>query len=133
VYSIRQGILEVFKVQGLTVVLIFLWAPNILDLLGISRYYLPLFYIDLVGVSVQVLLMSIMNVYFYLDRRGIVLALNILFFVLNLLMTAGTQVLGPSFFGYGFAGSITITTFIGFIILNRTLEDLEYETFMLQK
>ncbi len=133
VYSIRQGILEVFKVQGVTVVLIFLWAPDILDLLGISRYYLPLFYIDLVGVSVQVLLMSIMNVYFYLDRRGIVLALNILFFVLNLVMTIGTQMLGPSYFGYGFAGSITITTFIGFIILNRTLEDLEYETFMLQK
>ncbi len=133
VYSIRQGILEVFKVQGLTVVLIFLWAPSILDLLGISSYYLPLFYIDLVGVSVQVLLMSIMNVYFYLDRRGIVLALNILFFVLNLVLTAATHWLGPSFFGYGFAGSITITTFIGFIILNRTLEDLEYETFMLQK
>ena len=39
--------------------------------------------------------------------------------------------LGPSFFGYGFAGSITITIFVGFIILSRTLEDLEYETFML--
>jgi uncharacterized membrane protein len=133
VYSIRQGILEVFKVQGVTVVLIFLWAPNILDWLGISRYYLPLFYVDLVGVSVQVVLMAVLNVYFYLNRRGIVLALNLLFFVANVALTVLSHQLGPSYYGYGFALSVTIAAFVGMVILNRTLDNLEYETFMLQK
>lgn len=133
VYSIRQGILEVFKVQGVTVVLIFLWAPNILDWLGISRYYLPLFYVDLVGVSVQVVLMSVLNVYFYLNRRGIVLVLNILFFVANIGLTWLSHELGPSFYGYGFTLSVILSAFVGMVMLNRTLDKLEYETFMLQK
>lgn len=133
VYSIRQGVLEVFKVQGVTVVLIFIWAPGILEWLGISHYYLPLFYIDLVGVSIQVVLMAIMNVYFYLDRRLIVLWLNLVFFVSNLLLTATSQLLGPSFYGYGFTLSIILTTLIAMIVLNRVLRDLEYETFMLHK
>lgn len=133
VYSIRQGILEVFKVQGVTVVLIFLWAPTILDWLGISRYYLPLFYIDLVGVSVQVVLMAVLNVYFYLNRRGIVLMLNLLFFIANVVLTVLSHQLGPSYYGYGFALSVTLAAFTGMVLLNRTLDKLEYETFMLQK
>src|SRR5690606_13311095 len=52
--SIRQGLQEICKVQGLTVVLLLLFAPNLLDWLAMSRYYLQLFYVDLVGVSVQV-------------------------------------------------------------------------------
>lgn len=133
VYSVRQGISEVFKVQGLTVVLIFLWAGELLDVMGISRYYLPLLYIHLVGVGIQVVLMSIMNVYFYLDRRNTVLSLNILFFLSNISLTGLTLHLGPSYYGYGFAISVAITAFVGMIVLNRTLQNLEYETFMLHK
>ena len=133
VFSIRQGILEVFKVQGIAIVLIFIWAPEILEALTISHYYLPLFYIDLVGVSVQVVLMSIMNVYFYLDRRHIVLWLNLLFFLSNFALTWWSQQLGPSFYGYGFTVSIILTALIAMVILNRVLKDLEYETFMLHK
>ena len=57
--SIRQGLLEICKVQGLTVVLLFLFAPRLLEWLGISSYYLPLFYIDLIGVSIQVVFMAV--------------------------------------------------------------------------
>lgn len=133
VFSIRQGVLEVLKVQGLTVVMIFIWAPSVLDFLGISHYYLPLFYVDLVGVSIQVVLMSIMNVYFYLDRRVIVLWLNLMFFMSNLILTAASHYLGPSFYGYGFTLSILLTAVVAMFVLNRVLRDLEYETFMLHK
>ncbi len=50
--------------QGLAVVLLFLLAPQLLGWLGISRYYLPLFYIDLIGVSIQVVFMALLNVFF---------------------------------------------------------------------
>ncbi|SQK95151.1 protein PelG [Pseudomonas aeruginosa] len=73
ILAIRQGLLEICKVQGLAVVLLFLLAPQLLGWLGISRYYLPLFYIDLIGVSIQVVFMALLNVFFYLDKRRIVL------------------------------------------------------------
>lgn len=131
--SIRQGVLEIFKVQGITVMLFFLWAEDILNMLGISLNYLPLLFVDVVGVSVQMVLMSLLNVFFYLDRRETVLLITGVFFVSNVLLTMLTQAAGPTFFGYGFVGATIISTFIAVFILNRVVRDLEYETFMLSR
>ena len=129
--SIRQGLLEICKVQGFTAVLLFLFAPRLLEWLGISSYYLPLFYIDLIGVSIQVVFMALLNVFFYLDKRRIVLELCVLFAVLNAGLTLLSMHLGPSFFGYGFTLSLLACVLLGLARLSSTLEDLEYETFML--
>ena len=129
--AIRQGIFEIFKVQGITVVLLFLWAPNLLGWLGISQHYLPLFYVDLVGVSIQVLLMALLNVFFYLDKRRIVLELTLLFLLLNVMLTIVSLYLGPGFYGYGFSLSLLVTVLVGLSQLSRSLATLEYETFML--
>lgn len=128
--SIRQGLLEICKVQGLTVVLLFLFAPRLLEWLGISSYYLPLFYIDLIGVSIQVVFMALLNVFFYLDKRRVVLELCVLFAVLNAGLTLLSMHLGPSFFGYGFTLSLLVCVLLGLARLSAALEDLEYETFM---
>jgi len=131
--SIRQGLLEICKVQGLTVVLLFLFAPRLLEWLGISSYYLPLFYIDVIGVSIQVVFMALLNVFFYLDKRAIVLQLCVLFAVLNASLTLLSQHLGPSFFGYGFTLSLLVCVLIALHRLARVLDDLEYDTFMLAR
>ncbi|CAD5201799.1 exopolysaccharide Pel transporter PelG [Pseudomonas sp. FEN] len=132
-FSIRQGLLEICKVQGLTVVLLFLFGPRLLEWLGISSYYLPLFYIDLIGVSIQVVFMAILNVFFYLDKRAIVLELCLLFVVLNAALTVLSLYLGPSFFGYGFTFSLLACVLLGLARLSTALDDLEYETFMLSR
>lgn len=131
--SIRRGVLEIFKVQGVTILLFFLWAEEILELLGISLNYLPLLYVDVVGVSVQMVLMSLLNVLFYLDRRGSVLVITSTFFLANVALTALTQVMGVIYFGYGFVGATMIATFLTIVILNRVVRHLEYETFMLNR
>ncbi|WP_248803099.1 exopolysaccharide Pel transporter PelG [Pseudomonas sp. MWU13-2100] len=132
-FSIRQGLLEICKVQGLTVVLLFLFGPRLLEWLGMSSYYLPLFYIDLIGVSIQVVFMAILNVFFYLDKRAIVLELCLLFVVLNAALTVLSLYLGPSFFGYGFTFSLLVCVLLGLARLSTALDDLEYETFMLSR
>ncbi len=86
--------------------LVFLLAPQLLAGFGMSHYYLPLFYIDVVGVSIQVVFMALLNVFFYLDRRDTVLMLCTLFLGLNLALTLLSIELGPSFFGYGFTVSL---------------------------
>lgn len=131
ILSVRQGLLEICKVQGLTVVLLFLIAPQLLEWLGISAYYLPLFYVDLIGVSIQVVFMALLNVFFYLDKRSIVLELCLIFVLLNAVLTIASQQLGPSFFGYGFTLSVLVCVLLGLVRLSSSLEDLEYETFML--
>ena len=128
--SIQQGLLEICKVQGLTAVLLFLFAPQLLGWLGISSYYLPLFYIDLVGVSIQVVFMALLNVFFYLDKRAIVLKLCVMFVLLNGALTLLSLYLGPSFFGYGFTLSLLACVLVALHQLSSALDDLEYHTFM---
>lgn len=128
----RNGIYEIFKVQSLTVILLFLWGEKLLTAIGISTLYLPLFYIDLVAVSTQLILLAIQNVLFYLDARGINVTLCVLFFVTNIVFTFLTIEMGASFYGYGYAGATLVSALAGLALLSRKFDRLEYETFMLQ-
>ncbi|MGF1681505.1 exopolysaccharide Pel transporter PelG [Photobacterium minamisatsumaniensis] len=133
VLACQQSIYEIFKVQGLTLALLILWAEDILLALDIDLAYLHLFYVDLVGVSLQVLVMSILNVMYYLDKRYSALALTALMAIGNFTLAHVSIDLGPVFYGYGFATTMLVTTIIGLIMLDSQFEDLEYQTFMLQR
>lgn len=133
VKTIHQGFIEIFKVQAVTAAILIFYADQILSFVNISRNYQMLFSIDVAAVGIQVVLLAVFNIFFYLDKRRIVLVLTILFFVANVSFTLLSQFLGPSYYGYGFAVAALTTTLIGFIILSRKLIQLEYETFMLQR
>ncbi len=128
----RQGMGDIFKVQGVTLLLLFLIGPRILDFMGISPLYRQLFFVDLAGVGTQVLMLAVFNVLFYLDQRSAVLWLSFLFAASNLLLTLMTQTLGPAYYGYGFALATAITSVSGLNIISRRLEGLECDTFMQQ-
>jgi uncharacterized membrane protein len=112
--------------------LLMVTGESILKWLGISTLYLPLLYIDVIAASLQVVLLGILNVFFYLDKRGIVLGLCGGLVVLNFALTALSLHLGPTFYGFGFALAVFVVVLAGFVLLTRKLELLEYETFMLQ-
>jgi uncharacterized membrane protein len=128
----RQGMADIFKVQGVTLLILFLLGPRFLELIGISPLYLQLFFIDLAGVGTQVLMLAVFNVLFYLDQRGLVLGMSFLFAVLNFALTVITMKLGPAFYGYGFALATALTSVLGLSFISRRLEGLEEDTFMQQ-
>jgi uncharacterized membrane protein len=128
----RNGIYEIVKVQGLALIILFVWAENILQALGISSLYLTLFRVDLVAVAIQLILLAIQNVLFYLDARRINLIICAIFLSGNIVFTLITIHLGPTFYGYGFASAVLLASLVGLALLTRKFERLEYETFMLQ-
>ncbi len=77
-------------------------------------------------------LLGLLNVFFYLDKRNRVLLLTALFTVLNLTFTLISIRLGPFYYGYGFALALMMTIAVGMALLDNDLDKLEYETFMLQ-
>lgn len=129
----RGGINDILKVQTVTAIAVFLVGRPLLRLAGIDPLYLPLLYVDVAGVSFQVVFLGILNVFFYLDRRETVLMLTALFTILNITLSIATIMAGPFFYGYGFALSLIIVIFIGMMCLDRDFRELEYETFMLRK
>ncbi len=132
VYSTQQGLGEIAKIQTLAVLMTFVAGPSLLNALGISQLYLPLLQVQVVGAGLQVGLMAVLNVFFYLDQRRIVLFLCAQAVVLNIVLTAFTQYFGAALYGYGFALAMLITLCTGLALLTRQFNRLEYETFMLQ-
>lgn len=133
VETARQGIFEIIKIQSMAVLIVFVAAPTLLEMIGISQYYISLLYVDVVAAGLQVVFLGIMNVLFYLDKRVIALILTGLFAGLNLAFSLISIHLGANWYGYGFAVSLLITVVIGLYWLDRKMAILEYETFMLQK
>lgn len=131
-FTVRQGLFEIAKIQAIAVLAVFVLGDTVLGWLGISRLYLPLLYVDVVAAGLQVVLLGILNVFFYLDKRHIVVFLCLLFLGANIAFTALSLHLGASYYGYGFAISLLITVLAGMHLLSRKLDLLEYETFMLQ-
>ena len=132
VYSTQQGLGEIAKIQTLAVLVTLVAGPSLLNALGISQLYLPLLQVQVVGAGLQVGLMAILNVFFYLDQRRIVLILCVQAVLLNIVLTAFTQYFGAALYGYGFALAMLITLCTGLALLTRQFNRLEYETFMLQ-
>ena len=132
VYSIRQGLAEIGKIQAMATLITFVAGPALLNVLGISQLYLPLLHVQVVGAGLQVVLLALINVLFYLDLRRWILLLCVEFLLLNVLLTGITLWLGAPFYGYGFVIAVLITLATGLVFLDRKLGRLEYETFMLQ-
>ena len=132
VFAVHRGLFDIIKMQTLSVLLLVVFAPTIFAKLDISALYLPLFYVDAVAASLQVALLAVMNVFFYLDKRREVLATVALLSVLNVALSVVSLRLGAVYYGYGFALAMLITLVFSLRVLERKLGRLEYETFMLQ-
>lgn len=129
---IRRGFFEIFKVQGITVIILLALGEPLLKWVHISPNYQMLLNIDLVSVGVQVLLLAVLNLLFYFDYRLDALYLCLLFALSSMVFTLLSQYMGPTFYGYGFAGAVVLSTLVGMFILSRRLDKLMYETFMLR-
>lgn len=132
VYAIQAGLGEIAKVQTIAILITFVAGPWVLQLLGISQLYLPLLHVQVVGAGLQVAVMAVLNIFFYLNERRIVLMLCTLMLVLNITFTALSLALGAAFYGYGFCIAMLITLCVGLVCLTRSMDRLEYKTFMLQ-
>lgn len=131
--SIRKAYLEIIKVQGVTVLLFFIMAEDIIRWLDLSPLYVHLYYIDLLATAIQVLFLATLNIFFYFNFLKEAFWMTLGLFVLNSVLTAASLLLGPAFYGYGFALAIFITTIIGMYVLSNKINKLEYITFMLQR
>ncbi len=131
VSSVRSGLYEIIKVQAIVLLLIVAFGRNLLQALHISTLYMPLLTVDAIAASLQVVLLGLLNVFFYLDARGTVLRLCAAFALLNGVLTWVTLQMSPNAYGYGFAATLLILVVAAVLILDRKFSRLEYETYML--
>lgn len=130
--TVREGIYQIIKVQAITLLALYTFVGPLFHAIGISDLYIPLFLVQAVAASFQVLLLAVLNVFFYLDRRREVVLITALLAVLNLALSVLSIHLGAEYFGYGFAVALLVTLLAGLLLVQRLFRRLEYQTFMLQ-
>jgi len=130
---VRHSFYEIIKVQGIVAIFLILFSDKVVVWFGLSENYRTIFMVDVFSVMVQILFLALMNVFFYMDKRVVLLKLTLFFAVSNIFFTLLSQWLGPYFYGYGFAVAMILTMVFGLFLLISTFGRLEYETFMLQK
>lgn len=130
--ALHSALFDIVKVQTVTVLIVLAAGGMLLDAIGISRLYLPLLSVQVIATSLQMVFLAILNSFVYLDRRRPALVLIAAFCALNGCLTALTLLAGPMFYGYGFAIALLAVVLAGLWWLDRKLDALEYELFMLQ-
>ena len=128
----RRAISDIVRIQAFVLIGCFALGRQLLHTFGISELHLPLFYIDATGVSLQVVLLAVTSMFFYLDKRREVLLLTGLLLFSNALLTAATLAVGPELYGYGFAIATGISSLCGVLQLDRAFTHLLRDTFLLQ-
>ena len=130
--AVKRSTQEVLFVQGMFNILLFLSAETIFEVFVLPKLYLPLFYVDVIGVQLQLGFMSILAYLYYLDKQKEALVYTLAFVLLNALLTWVSIQLGPYFYGYGYSVALLILFVSSIRTLNKILQELDYQTFMLQ-
>ncbi|AUH71670.1 exopolysaccharide Pel transporter PelG [Legionella sainthelensi] len=125
-------IYSIVKIQALVIILMLQFGEKILAFLNISLLYYNLLYVAVIGTSLQIFLLAIIDILYYMDRRWYVFVVSISYFVLNLVFSLISVSLGPFYYGYGFTGSLACVCVLGMYFLNEGFNDLEYKVIMLR-
>lgn len=133
VRAVRTGLYEILKVQVVVTLLVFACGADLLRRVGMPDAWQPLLRIDVVAAGLQVLLLGVLNILLYLDRRRDALLLTALLVVLNAAFTRASLHYGPACYGYGFALALLCVLGLGTYRLARCLAALEYHTYMGQR
>lgn len=127
----RGAILSIIKAQIYLFLVAITAGSFIFYWLNISSIYLPLFLICLVAAFLNLIFWAMLDIIFYLDKIKQAVGLTFLFLVSNVIFTLMSIQMGIYYFGYGLGFSLLLTVSIAFFLLNREVENLEYETYML--
>jgi uncharacterized membrane protein len=125
-------IYSIIKIQAVIIILIFQWGDRILSWFHISIVYKNLLYVDVIGTSLQVIFLGILNLLYYMDRRRETLILSGLFLILNTGLSLISIQMGPFYYGFGFTVALAITCTYGMYRLDDELNHLEYKAIMLR-
>ena len=127
--SLQEGFIRLLKVQGVTTLLLVVFAHELTHWFQVSFVQVGIFRITLFGAFLLVVFLAMLTVLFYFnDRRGAMLCSGV-FLVANAVLSGLTLLQNEAWYGFGFVTAAGLALFIATNRVNHRLEDLEYHTF----
>lgn len=130
--SLRNGILDLVKIQAPISMCFLIFAPQIMGFLRLSPVALFIFRIAVIGAFLQAFLMMSLIILYYFDFRKSVMQVTLVYLVAHLFLSYVTHEAGIRYFGYGYFFANLLCLSYAYTILSKKLDNLEYITFAFQ-
>jgi len=131
--------LQGFSFESLTLItvaqlavaaVLILIAPAIVDVLNLQYRQIAILRYGALGSVFQFIFIAATSLIVFFDRRRIYQSLQMLFFSLNLTLSAVTVRLGEDYYGVGYFAASFLASLVALIIAERTFATLNYLTFI---
>lgn len=130
--ALRNGLVQMLKVQGTFTVILIALQDQVSAILGLGAVQSSVFQISLIGVFFMVFFLALLTVLYYLDKRRLAMYCCLGFTLANTLFTYLAILGGERWFGAGFLVASAAAVLISVFLVNRCLNNLDYDTFASQ-
>lgn len=130
--SLQEGVVRLLRLQGAITAAVIIFAPLIVQGLELPEIATRLFRLTCLGAGFHVLLLICILMQMYFDLRAQALATSAAFLVLNGALAWWSVNRGIETYGVGYAVASFLTLLLGFVLLHRAIDRLDYHTFTSQ-
>lgn len=130
--NLQESTIRLLRVQGFITVALIVFAPPLMNLLELPAAATRLFRLTCIGAFFHVMLLLTILMQLYFDLRKQALGTSACFLVLNLGLAWWSVDRGVLSYGIGYAVASFLSLLLGYSLLHRSLERLDYLTFTSQ-
>jgi len=121
---------QVLLVQVTLCLIVALAAPLIVAATGLQYQQAGILRSGVLGALFQFMFLGCTSFLLFFDRHVEYLALQTLFFIMQVVLTLASLYLGPAYYGFGYLLSCFLCGVVSFVALDRTMRNLSFLTFV---
>ncbi|MFM1816038.1 MAG: hypothetical protein RLZ98_2733 [Pseudomonadota bacterium] len=122
---------RLIMIQSALCTLVVIAAPTIVATAGLHYEQIGILRLGALGVLFQLIFFAATSLILFFDRQRSFMALQALFLLLQGVFAIASIYLGPAYYGLGYLLANLVCGVVALAVLERTLEDLTYITFVL--
>ncbi len=127
--NLKEGMIRLLRIQGAITALALIFAPVLLEKLGLPPTAVRVFRAVCIGAFCHVMLLITILMQLYFDLRWQAFTTSLLFLVLNGGLALASVWLGPATYGFGYAIAAMLSLITGYVLLARATRHLDYYVF----
>jgi uncharacterized membrane protein len=128
--SFDESLRRIAGLQGTVTLLVVLFAPRVLEGLGLDWVQYYIFRVACLGAFLQVIILTLLLAALHLALYRPALGMTLTYFLTGAAATVVTAILGLETYGYGFLAAGLAALAVGFPWIRRLIRTLDVRTFM---
>jgi len=130
--SFDESLRRIVALQGTVTLLVVLFAPRVLEAMGLDWVQYYIFRVACLGAFLQVLVLTLLLAALHLALYRPAMGMTLTYFLGSAAATVVTTILGLETYGYGFLAAGLAALAVGYPWIRRLIRSMDVRTFMAQ-